>query len=192
MTPAAGGSDEVPRTTGENPSGEARDAALELLSHRPRSVAEMRRRLGRKGFEATAVEEVVRWLLDRGYLDDRAFARQFLRERLRRRPRGPFALVQELRERGLDRSLATAMVETVMEEEGVDEEAMADSAAARWLARQGPQVRTLLAAADRTEEATAARRRLYGYLERRGFRRGVARRVLERVEAELDPDPDAR
>ncbi len=164
---------------------EARDAALNLLSYRARSVAEMRRRLRRKGHEEAAVEAVIAWLLDHGYLDDRDFARQFLLERLRRKPRGPFALVQELRKRGIGRALAETMVEAVMEEEDLDEDAVARAAAERWLRRQSEETVNLLGRSDSTDDGEAARRRLYAHLERRGFRRHTARRTLEGVVREL-------
>lgn len=164
---------------------EARDAALNLLSYRARSVAEMRRRLRRKGHEEAAVDAVIAWLLDHGYLDDRDFARQFLLERLRRKPRGPFALVQELRKRGIGRTLAETMVEAVMKEEGLDEDAVARAAAEGWLRRQSEETVNLLRRSDRDDDGEAARRRLYAHLERRGFRRHTARRTLEGVVREL-------
>lgn len=189
--PGSGVPDEPAAGADSDGASRAREAALELLSHRSRTVDEMRRRLRRKGFDDPLVDDVVRRLIDRGYLDDRAFAREFLRERLRRRPRGPFALVQELRERGLNPGLARSMVERVMDEEGVDEEELARSAAGRWLDRQPDDVRRLLAAGERDDETRTARRRLYGYLERRGFRRSTARRALDGIARELRSDAGA-
>lgn len=164
---------------------EVRDDALHLLSYRGRTESEMRRRLRRKGHDEERVEAVVGWLLDRGYLDDRAFARDFVAERLRRRPRGPFALVQELRKRGVDRGLAEAVVERVMEEEGVDERAVARSAAGRWLRKQSESVREALGRQDRSDDGRSARRRLYAHLERKGFSRDAVRETVERVREEL-------
>lgn len=167
---------------------EARDDALRLLSHRARSVSEMRNRLRRKGHDEGRVEAVVQWLLERDYLDDRAFARQFVSERLRRRPRGPFALVQELRKRGVERSLAESVVENVMDEEGVDEGAVARSAADGWLRRQSGSVRAALAAGSSSDDGRSAVRRLYGYLERKGFSREVVRTTVDRLRDDLRSD----
>lgn len=169
----------------QDPESRARDDALNLLSYRARSVAEMRRRLRKKGHEPAAIDEAIDWLLDREYLDDRAFARQFLTERLRRKPRGPFALVQELRKRGIDRSLAESTVERIMEEEELDEGDLARAAADRWLDRQSVSTRSVLADGEPESDAKAARRRLYRHLERRGFRRSTARRILDEVVGEL-------
>lgn len=160
-------------------ASEARDAALRLLSVRGRSVSEMRSRLRRKEFEEEVVEETVRWLLDRELLDDAAFCRDFLSERLERRPRGRFGLVQELRKRGVARDLAERMVETVLDEAGVDEAEIARRAAGRWLAKQSDDALETLRTGEPDEAARKLRRRLYKHLERRGFPRGLARRVLD-------------
>lgn len=182
--------------------GRARDAALHLLSFRARSVTEMERRLRKKEFDDSVVAEVVAWLLDLGYLDDREFARQFLDERLRRRPRGPFALVRELQKRGVDRGTAEEVLDALMTERGIDETDLARDTARRWLSRQSRGVVTLLTSGTSTDSGLAAgsagsgessredflkaRKRLYGHLERKGFSRGVIREVVEAVLDELE------
>jgi len=185
--------DEV-RTTGESEDregavGKARDAALHLLSFRARSVAEMERRLRKKDFGDSVVSEVVAWLLDLGYLDDREFARQFLDERLRRRPRGPFALVQELRKRGVDRHVAEDVLAALMKERGIDEGDLARDTARRWLSRQSRRVTQLLGgdeAGEDSGESMKAKRRLYAHLERKGFSRGVIPGAVDAVLREIE------
>lgn len=168
--------------------GKARDAALHLLSFRARTVTEMERRLRKKDFEESVVAEVVAWLLDLGYLDDREFARQFLEERLRRRPRGPFALVQELRKRGVDRHVAEEVLDALMSEREIDEGDLARDTARRWLSRQSHRVTRLLTGDARDEdgeESVKARRRLYAHLERKGFNRGVIPRAVDAALGEI-------
>src|SRR5690606_31067299 len=80
----------------------AREAALNLLSFRARTADELRRRLRRKEFPAEVVEACVSGLVERGMVDDSAFAETFVRDRVRFRPRGRRRLVQELRARGVD------------------------------------------------------------------------------------------
>lgn len=184
-----GGADTDPEDRGETVR-RARDAALRLLSVRARSVAEMERRLRKKDFDGSVVSEVVTWLLDLGYLDDREFARQFLDERLRRRPRGPFALVRELQKRGVDRGVAEEILAALMAEQEIDEADLAMDTARRWLTRQPRRIVRLLkeeaegtgdGAAESGGEALKARRRLYAHLERKGFSRGVIREVVESI-----------
>jgi hypothetical protein len=70
-------------------------------------------------------------------------------------------------------------VDQVLEEEGLDGESLAVQAAERWVARQNPKTRSHLLADRFTEEREKARRRLYGFLSRRGFRGDQARRGME-------------
>lgn len=141
----------------------------------------MRRRLRRKSFPSDAIDGVIAELRERGLLDDEAFATAWIRERIRRRPRGRFALVQELRKRGIERSRAEAAVDRVLAEEGVSEEEIARRAAEAWLARRPEAAARALRAGEPADEAREARRKLYAHLERRGFPRRLAREILEGI-----------
>ena len=58
----------------ESESLRARDRGLSLLSYRMHSAKELRDKLLRKGFEASAVENAIAWLKDKAWLDDSRFA----------------------------------------------------------------------------------------------------------------------
>lgn len=151
----------------EDQTYRAREAALSLLSHRARARAELRRRLRRKDFTDDVIDEVLSWLDERNYLDDRAFAEAFVRDRLNLRPRGRLGLIQELRKKGVDDDVAEVAIDGVMESQDVDETALATQAAEAW-ARKNRSA--LEKAAASPEGRQKARRRLYGHLARRGFR----------------------
>ena len=68
----------------------AHESALNLLSYRPRSEQEVRRRLGRKGFSEPAIEQAVQRLLRARLLDDEAFARYWISNREQFRPSAIF------------------------------------------------------------------------------------------------------
>ncbi len=160
----------------------ARDAALTLLAHRARSRDELRRRLGRKEFPEPVVAETLAWLEERGYVDDRAFAESFVRDRLRLKPRGRFGLRRELGRKGVDPEIAEAAIDAAMETEGVNENDLARNAAAAWARKNGSALRK----AGRSREAwRKARRRLYGHLARRGFAPDAVRTAIAAV---LDDD----
>lgn len=162
----------------EDAAFRARDAALNLLSHRARSRAEIRRRLGRREYPTAVIEETVAWLEGRGYLDDAAFAGSFVRDRLRLRPRGRLGLLSELRRKGVDEATAAAAVDRVLEEEGLDEATLALDAADAWARKN----RTVVRRAGRSrEDRQRARRRLYGHLARRGFAPDAVRAGVDRV-----------
>ena len=115
----------------------AREAALTYLAHRPRSRTETRRRLGRRKFPAEVVERCLEELTAKGLLNDDAFADALVRDRLRRSPRGPARLRDELCRRGLSPVAADDAVRRGLRESGTTDEDLAVEAALGWLARRG-------------------------------------------------------
>jgi regulatory protein len=79
---------------------------VRLLARRAHSRAELRRKLGRRGYDGDEVEAVIARLERQGYVDDAAFAVGHVRRRAV--SRGPLALSAELAVRGVDRRLAEA------------------------------------------------------------------------------------
>jgi len=147
-------------------SWRAREAALNLLSYRARSRAELEQRLQRKGFPSELVDRCLTELESRGFVDDAAFTMSFVRDRIRGKPKGGRRIAQELRARGIDQDAAGPVIDEVMLAEDVTELDLTRAAADRWRARPG-------------EEPLRARRRLYGFLMRRGFSAEAVRTVLE-------------
>jgi regulatory protein len=151
----------------ENRSSEAE--ALErvgrLLVGRPRSEAEVRRRLERAGYPPPTIGSVLERLRAAGDLDDGAFARVWVENRMAFRPRGAAMLRAELRRKGV----APTHIDSAL--------ADVDEAEAAWAAVQR--------AARRWEnlESSARREKIYAYLLRRGFDNDTIRLVLRRLRA---------
>ena len=148
----------------------AYDRTLNYLSYRPRSRAEVERYLQKRGLSEDQIEPVVQRLARAGLLDDEAFARYWVENRERHRPRGPRALRYELRQKGvanktIDRALASLDV--------------LDSAY-RSAGRKARQ----LAHLDRE----TFMKKLVAYLARRGFDYEIARETAGRHWAELAAD----
>lgn len=143
------------------------------LGARPRTEAEVRSYLRRNGCEPALRDEIVSRLNDRGYLDDERFSQVFAEERLQLHRKGTRLIKRELLGKGIDRRIVQETLESV------DPEAERASAAAlakkRW-----PQ---LAASGDRS----AATRKLYAYLARRGFTHAAIRAAM-REAAEGDGD----
>ncbi len=158
----------------------AREAAFNLLSYRARSEAELRQRLRRKEFPDDVVEACVADLVEKGYVDDASFAASFVRDRVRGKPRGSRRLVQELRAKGVEPDTAASAIEETFAAEDVTELELAREAARAW-ARRAFGGRTTAPAESDSESRQAARRRLYGYLARRGFPGDVIRTVMDEV-----------
>ncbi len=85
--------------------------ALGYLSRRPRSIMEMNDYLSKKGFAPLVVDGVVQRLRDENYLNDNTFAKNYLENRKRNKPKSLFAFRYELGNKGIhptiiDQSLA--------------------------------------------------------------------------------------
>jgi regulatory protein len=136
---------------------EAFDRAAAALGRRARSAHELERWLLQRGFDQADVTDAVQRLTEIGAIDDSQFARAFARSRALGKGMSRRRLAQELSRRGVARPMADAAIAEVLEEESVDERALLEEAARKKLAvLQG-------------QDADTVKRRLYGYLARRGY-----------------------
>ena len=163
------------------------DAAARFLETRSRSVAEVRRRLTTAGYRSDLIDGAITRLSELGMLDDEAFARLWVESRDRARPRGERALRDELRLKGIDRSI----VDLVLDERratDVDAAMAPDRTAAERLLEKN--ARTLRRIADPRQR----RQRAYALLARNGFDPETCREVAATVatmDDELDGDVPA-
>lgn len=133
------------------------DKALEYLSYRPRSEAELERKLRREDFSEDAVRHAVERCRELGYVDDLEFARSHVRDRVRLKPRGVRRLRDELRGKGIDEETAEEAIDAAFREVGVTERELLERAAEKkWESLEG-------------EDPVRERRRFRSYLSRRGF-----------------------
>lgn len=149
---------------------QVREAALSLLSHRARTRRELERKLRGKRFDGARIDACLDRLEERGLLSDAAVAAAFVRDRLKFRPRGQSRLASELRAKGVEADVAQESIALVFEDEAVSDIDLARASAEAWLSRQPHEVARALASRAHTPESGKAKRRLYGYLARRGFR----------------------
>lgn len=90
--------------------GACYNKALDLLSRRAHFRRELERKLQQRDFDADDISSVLDRLERENFLDDRAAAERFVESRrVRRGETGP-RLVQELRKRGVDSTLASEVV----------------------------------------------------------------------------------
>lgn len=146
--------------------GKCLNAALRLLSYRPRSEAEIRTRLSRR-FDRETIEGVILRLRERQMIDDVAFAAFWREARDSFSPRGSRLLKAELRHKGVDPEVINEVLD------GIDDEESAYRAAQK-------RGRTLA-----KEDYETFRRKLGAFLRRRGFSYEVANRTTERLWQEL-------
>ena len=152
--------EEIAELTSVDGLERAHSRALDYLSYRPRSEAELRDYLLEKEFPESVVEEVLARLNRVGLVDDAEFARYWIDNRARFRPRGGRMLRYELQQKGV-------ASETI--EEALDD--YDELAAVRKVAQE--QARRL-----RHLPPDRFRRRLYARLARRGFSSGLIQEIL--------------
>jgi len=155
----------IPRPVRATDEDAARAYLERLVAHRPRTVAELHKRLTRKGFSPETTQAAVARAQDAGIVDDRLFARLYAEDRLLSRPCSRRLLTKELQTRGVDAPLAGEAAHGACPD--LSEEELARRAlAARLPLWQGlaPEV---------------AQRRAGSFLLRRGFSPAVARATVE-------------
>jgi len=150
----------------------AYNSALGYLSYRPRSQAEVLAYLRRRGVTESQIDAAIQRLVRAGLLDDEAFARFWVENREQFRPRGLRALRYELRSKGIAEEIIDRAVAAVDAAEG----------AYRAAATKARQWRHL--------EPLEFRRKVVGFLARRGFAYGVAQEAAARHWAELASEDD--
>ncbi|WP_116244179.1 recombination regulator RecX [Nocardiopsis sp. FIRDI 009] len=168
------------RPPGEDPEARARALCLRMLTHSPRTRAQLERALLRREFPEEVVESVLGAFGDAGLIDDAAFANAWVSSRHHSRGLSRRALARELRTRGVAEDTVRDAVDHLSDEDEV--------AAARDLARRR-------LAMSRGKERDTRIRRALGALARKGYSSGLAYRVvreeLEREGVEVDLDePD--
>ena len=146
----------------------ARNAAYRYLTIRARSRAEVEKKLRDREYPADIIRSVIDYLLSMGYLDDASFARQWAASRMRVRGLGRRRIEQELRQKGIEEFVLRDVVHGLFDETAeIDIARKEAEKKLRTLARFEPEVR---------------KRRLAGYLERKGFPTGVIRTLLRSLD----------
>jgi len=129
---------------------------VNLLTRRDHSRAELKRKLLAKGCSSPCVEEALERLARQGYLDDGRFARRWAESALAGGRCVGARLLLELQRRGVSREVASEAVAAVSAEQS-ERQVLAGVVAKRY------------AGFDPRKAPLQERRRVYGYLLRRGF-----------------------
>jgi regulatory protein len=152
--------EDIAKLTAADDVEKAYNRALNLISYRPRSVAEVRRNLQGKKTGPETIEIVVARLSQSGLLDDAAFAQFWVENRTAFSPRGGRLMAYELHQKGV----AGRDIEMALPSED------------RESARQAA-MRRLRSLASLDYETF--RKRLLPYLQRRGFSYETAAEAVE-------------
>ncbi len=147
--------------------GRARNAAYRYLTYRSRSRVEVEQRLAEKGFAGLVVRSVLSDLERLGYINDREFACRWAANRVRLRGFGRRRIERELRNKGVSRGIIRVTLGEMFENSSeIDVARREAEKKVRSLNRFEPEVQ---------------RRRLAGFLERKGFSSDIIRVIIHDV-----------
>lgn len=144
----------------------AKKYALELLRENIYSKKQMIRQLEREGYSEKTIGTITTELINSGHIRDRLYAEKWVQRRLKSNPKGRILLKQELIEKGVDRETAEQVIDEIMVR---DEKRLALQIAQK----QSKKYKNL--------PKQTAKRRLHGYMARRGFESETIMRVIEQV-----------
>jgi len=146
---------------------EARKYLRLLLKYRPRTEAEIEDKLEQKGYGSDVIEEIVAWGRKKDLIDDALFAKYFVNDRLQNKPKGRSGLYKELLDHGVDKGTANNVLDRELS--GGQEEELCRKLARKRVAKY------------KGDDTKAKYRKTLGFLERRGFARGLANSVLKDI-----------
>ena len=150
--------------------------AFNLLSAKPRSVAEIRTRLMEKQWsDEDVVARVIARLQELGYLNDENFATQYANSRLVTKPLGRARLQRDLQRKKIPSTVINQALENVYSEQS--EDGLIDKALAKRIRLRG---------VPSTPEDT---KKIFDHLLRLGFRYDlVIRKVKAAVQLEIESE----
>lgn len=144
------------------------DRALATLGARARSAADLRRYLKTKDFSDEQITPVIEKLTALGLLNDLEFARTFARARMTpSRGLGPRRIAAELARKGVARGIVDQVLGELAEEREERNAEAAERGEATPSAAEEAAKKKLRSLAGLEPEVR--KRRLYGFLARRGF-----------------------
>lgn len=145
--------------------GRAQEQIYRFLSYRPRSEKEIYDYLGKKKLKDEEKEKIIKKLKKEKLIDDLEFARWFLEQRQTFRPKGSYALRQELRQKGIGEKIINQVLPNREEELSLAKKALvkAEKKYASFLGREKKE-------------------KLMAYLRRRGFSWEVVKKAVDERE----------
>ena len=143
--------------------------ALDLLSARPYTVRQLRRKLIQREVPSEEADAVVERLLGAGLLDDTRYALAFARSKLLNQGASARRIGQDLARKGVSADISKQAIAEVLVDEEVDTRAVIERVARKKLASMGDL------------DAVVIRRRLFAFLARRGYELDEIRDVVAAI-----------
>ena len=148
------------------PSERIKEYAFLLLKYRLRSESELYQRLKKKKFPDEEIKDLLSFLKDKKFIDDKVFVKSWINSRLGR-SFGLKRISQELKIKGVPKDLLEESIEQA--KKGYCESRVIEELARSRLARL------------KDVESDKARNRTYAYLLRRGFSPEIVIDTLNKI-----------
>ena len=147
----------------------ARAAALRILSVKPYTMVELRKKLLRKGYHSSDIETVLKEFVANGYLNDREYAERFAENKRLHSFHGKRMIAFQLKAKGLPQEIIDDAVTSDHSEE--DEYQLASDAAEKKLQQWR--------AFGKKKDLKQLRMKLFSFLQRRGFPNRIVHGVIK-------------
>jgi regulatory protein len=147
--------------------------ALALLNRKEHSESSLRKRLLKSGHPDHVVTDVLAKCVECGYVDDRRLAEHIVHDGVELKRHGPARLKRTLMERGVGRELADEVLSAARDDQPsqVEQALLALRSKQRTYARLEPEI---------------AKRRMMGFLQRRGFDFGTVKEAARQFAEQLE------
>lgn len=139
--------------------------ALNLLSFRQRSEKEIYTSLKRKGYEEVYIEHAIDYCRTQKYLDDRSFAKAFIKDKLNINKLGGQRIKYELQKKGVSQEIIDELL--VLDKDDQLE------AAFKLAEKKLPSYKK--------DDRNAVYRKLSGFLQRKGYSYEIVSKVMREV-----------
>jgi regulatory protein len=161
----------------EDEISKAFNRALHYLGFRMRSEFEVKQKLKESGYGEAVVLEAIVKLRRLGFLNDETFSAALLETQKRSGSRGPRAIREELRRKGIGKELQEKVLESYSEEEQLE--------IATKLAEKA-------ANANRSHSPSQLKQRIQNALLRRGYSYDIISRAIATIDFEMEEDEWAK
>lgn len=146
----------------------ANNYALKLLSYRSKTSKEILKKMREKGYDQVTINNSVEFLEKLGYVNDRQYALNFVREKVNIKKLGRKRLEFELFKKGIDQDIVNDVISEL-----VDTNEEYHRALEIGLKK--------LNSSYKNDDKQAQYRKLGGYLQRKGYNYDIVKKVLDEL-----------
>ncbi|MDQ2890529.1 MAG: recombination regulator RecX [Gemmatimonadota bacterium] len=149
---------------------------MNLLSARPYTVWQLRRKLVAKEVPAIDADAAIGRLVAAGLMDDSRYALAYARSRLAGQGTSARRVAQDLARKGVAPEISRRAIEEVIQDEDIDPRAVIERVARKKVASMGDL------------DSVVLRRRLFAFLARRGYELNDIREAVASVGVSHEED----